>query len=222
MRSIKTLSLLLLALGSLACITFSSFSGSAVTLTFARVDSANADADSLEQARAIVQQRLDESLTSTATVTVADGQLVVELWNADDSARATQLATEVGALIFFDSDEAFADGDSVPDNVIPVLTDVDIAEAQAEESQFDGQWRINITLTEDGKGKLAGYTQANVGRYLVIARDGVIISSPLVNSAITGGEAQIAGDFDESAAKAFAAQLNSGRLPFELELLETE
>jgi preprotein translocase subunit SecD len=51
-------------------------------------------------------------------------------------------------------------------------------------------------------------------------RDGVVVSAPRITDSIPNNQAVIAGDFDENFAKTLAAELNSGRLPFDLEVIE--
>ena len=57
-----------------------------------------------------------------------------------------------------------------------------------------------------------------MGAYLVIVRDDQVISAPKVNSAITGGQAEIAGNFDKASAQMLAAQINSGAMPVPLKI----
>jgi preprotein translocase subunit SecD len=51
---------------------------------------------------------------------------------------------------------------------------------------------------------------------IAIIVDQVVISSPTVQSAITGGSGEITGNFSEQEAKDLATQLNAGALPVEL------
>ncbi|MFF7210286.1 hypothetical protein ACFZAU_07050 [Streptomyces sp. NPDC008238] len=46
-----------------------------------------------------------------------------------------------------------------------------------------------------------------------------MLSAPLVSSAITGGTAVIAGNYTRSSAGRLAAQLSSGSLPTEMEVV---
>jgi preprotein translocase subunit SecD len=59
-----------------------------------------------------------------------------------------------------------------------------------------------------------------VGDYLVIAMDGVVISSPVIDSPISQGHAQIMGRFDQSQAARMAALLNTDPLPFTFEVVD--
>ena len=108
----------------------------------------------------------------------------------------------------------------MPSDVQVVLTDADIA--QAEVVLSNSRWQVAVTLTPDGRTKIATYTQQNVGHYLVIARDGLVLSSPCVNQPILDGRAVITGQFDANSAHTLAVQLRGGRLPFPLIVVEAD
>jgi preprotein translocase subunit SecD len=219
MRSI--LCCLAAALCTLACAGLSlPFGAPAATIVVTAADPAAATPDALEAARAVIQARCDKLLNGRATVVVSGVDLHIELFDSGDTALASQLATEVGALAFFDSDSALSDGAPAPAGAAPVLTEADIETAQVSLNEATGEYLIQMTLTEQGRAKLAAYSQASVGRYLIIARDGIVLSSPIITVPITAGEASIEGGFDEASANALAAQLNSGRLPLELGVSE--
>jgi len=83
------------------------------------------------------------------------------------------------------------------------------------------QWTVNFELDGDGADRFADATTAAVGAppptdQIAIIVDRVVISSPTVQSAITGGSGEITGGFSETEAKDLATQLNAGALPVEL------
>lgn len=80
---------------------------------------------------------------------------------------------------------------------------------------------INFKLKGDGVKIFADYTTANVGKYLAIALDKEIISSPVINSPITGGDGVIEGSFTIAEANNFAVQLRFGSLPIPLRIETT-
>ena len=51
--------------------------------------------------------------------------------------------------------------------------------------------------------------------------DGVVISAPIIEARSFPGSGQIAGNFTENTAEALAAELNSGPLPVDLELVSS-
>ena len=80
--------------------------------------------------------------------------------------------------------------------------------------------QINFTLTDDGAKVFADFTSANVGSYLAIAMDGVIISCPRIESAITEGSGRITGDFKLAEARSIVIQLRYGALPVPLKVIQ--
>ncbi|MBU0491403.1 MAG: hypothetical protein KKA73_28345 [Chloroflexi bacterium] len=178
----------------------------------------NVTPDTLDHARDVLQERLDAMGVTGATVRVDGSNLRLELAEGVDPEAVIRLATQVGAVAFWDSGDPVDIGAPTPPNAWVILTDEDVQQAAA--ATQDGQWHVRVVLTPAGAAKLADYTQDNVGHYLVIARDGAVISAPRVNAPIAGGEAVIAGRFTAAEAQLLAAQLNSGRLPFQLYVVE--
>ena len=83
------------------------------------------------------------------------------------------------------------------------------------------QWTVSFQLDSDGADRFAKETTEAVGSppptdQIAIVVDRVVISSPTVQSAITGGSGEITGGFSEAEAKDLATQLNAGALPVEL------
>ncbi|MFE0459173.1 hypothetical protein ACFW1A_07900 [Kitasatospora sp. NPDC058965] len=94
----------------------------------------------------------------------------------------------------------------------------DVADSTAGQQQ--GAWTVNLRFDAEGSaafaamtGKLA--TQQDPANQLAIVLDGGVVSHPYVAQPITGGAAQISGNFTEQQAKTLAAQL-SAALPVEL------
>jgi len=83
------------------------------------------------------------------------------------------------------------------------------------------QWTVTFQLDSEGTKRFAEATTQAVGAppptdQIAIVVDRVVISSPTVQSAITGGSGEITGNFSEAEAKDLATQLNAGALPVEL------
>jgi protein-export membrane protein SecD len=83
------------------------------------------------------------------------------------------------------------------------------------------QWTVTFQLDGDGSTKFADATTQAVTapsplNQIAIVVDRVVISAPVVQGAITGGNGEITGNFTEQEAKDLATQLNAGALPVEL------
>lgn len=79
---------------------------------------------------------------------------------------------------------------------------------------------ISITFTDRGQKIFSEHTSSNIGKYLAIAMDKKIISSPQIKSAITGDSAIIEGQFTQQEASDLVTQLRYGALPFQLKIVE--
>ncbi len=73
--------------------------------------------------------------------------------------------------------------------------------------------------SEPGK-RFGSFTSENVGRYLTVTLDKTVITSPVIKGAIWGGEGIIEGGFTLETADLLARQLNAGRLPIPVEIIE--
>ena len=65
-------------------------------------------------------------------------------------------------------------------------------------------------------------TRKNVGKRMAIYLDGGVISAPVVREAISGGKAQITGDFSLEEAKELVQRLNAGALPVPIKLISQQ
>ena len=84
-----------------------------------------------------------------------------------------------------------------------------------------GQYEISFTLKGSATKIFGDFTTANVGKYLAIVLDKKVISAPVINSPITGGQGVIQGKYDAQSANAFAIQLRYGSLPVPVKVVES-
>lgn len=75
---------------------------------------------------------------------------------------------------------------------------------------------VQFKLTPEGATKFAESTAANIGNTISIWMDETLISAPTVESAISGGEGIITGNFTIETARDLATKINGGALPFKL------
>ncbi|MEK7188348.1 MAG: protein translocase subunit SecD, partial [Patescibacteria group bacterium] len=81
---------------------------------------------------------------------------------------------------------------------------------------------ILLQFNEEGGKLFEEITSRNVQKRLAIYVDRIPISSPVVQEKISGGKAQITGDFTIDAAKDLARNLNAGALPVPIELVSQQ
>jgi preprotein translocase subunit SecD len=101
-------------------------------------------------------------------------------------------------------------------------TDVKSASAQLETDNqgnpIGGSWQVILDFTGEGTRKFAEVTrrlsvqQGDPNRFGIVL-DGLVVSAPSTESAITGGNAQITGDFTQQEATDLANVLKYGALP---------
>lgn len=80
---------------------------------------------------------------------------------------------------------------------------------------------IDFELRSSGATIFGDHTTKNVGKFLAIVLDKRVISSPSINSPITGGRGIIQGSFTIPEANALAVQLKYGSLPIPLRIETT-
>lgn len=85
-----------------------------------------------------------------------------------------------------------------------------------------GQPYVSITFDAEGDKLFGDLTSRLVRQPIGIFLDGELISAPIVQQAIYGGQAQITGNFTVDEAKTLAQRLNAGALPVPIELLSQQ
>lgn len=205
-------------------------------------------AGSMEEVRRIVTERID-ALGALEPVVQLQGErrIIVELPGYEDPQSAVDLIRETALLEFVEvpgfvpegsplltsyavendedaaaqaAGEGLEEGEPLPTVYETVMTGEILQTADVAIDQT-GQPLVSFTLTPDGAREFADYTAAHVGDVLAIVLDGVVVSSPRIESAITGGQGQISGQFALEEATQLATQLRYGALPIPLRVEST-
>lgn len=93
--------------------------------------------------------------------------------------------------------------------------------SQAGAGSFQSQPIVAISFDSEGSELFEQITSENIGKTIAIFLDGQLVSAPVVNGAISGGQAIIEGNFDIEEAKVLVGRLNSGALPIPITLIST-
>jgi preprotein translocase subunit SecD len=183
--------------------------------------------DDLEDTHEALQSRLDEELASPVTVKTTEGQFLVEIEDPDDVELALQLILHPQRTIFFASDMPYTEGDIVPVDTMPVMEGYNMIAAFATPSP-PGQWQVQMKLTSVGGRMLDTYVDGNVGRFLNVAQDNVVILSIRIGG--MGEDESVVQVYDtlvnihlplsETKARELASKLNNSQFLLELELVE--
>jgi preprotein translocase subunit SecD len=94
-----------------------------------------------------------------------------------------------------------------------------VSEASAAiDQQGAAGWFVSLDFNGEGARKFGALTQAVTGlaapqNQVAIVLDGLVVSAPRINEAITGGSAQITGNFTQKEASNLANVLKYGALP---------
>ncbi len=81
---------------------------------------------------------------------------------------------------------------------------------------------ILLQFNDDGSKIFEEMTGNNVGKKIAIYIDGNLLSAPNVQEKITGGKAQITGDFTVKEAQELVRNLNAGALPVPIKLISQQ
>ena len=103
------------------------------------------------------------------------------------------------------------------------LTGDDLAEAYASTNSQTGEWGVNIRFNDTGSEIFSNLTQrivGNNGKRIAIILDGEELIAPISRAWIRDGRSEITGNFSRIEAQTIAIQLDSGRLPIPLNLIQ--
>nr|WP_191384545.1 protein translocase subunit SecD [uncultured Lachnoclostridium sp.] len=159
-----------------------------------------------------LQRRVEQYSTEATVYQEGDDRISIEIPGVTDANAILEELGQPGNLEFQTSD-----GETV-------LTGSDVATASARSGQDDmgnTEYTVELDLTDEGAQKFAEATEANVGNQISIIYDGETISSPVVNEAITGGQAYITGNFTYEEAENLASTIRIGGLQLQLEELRS-
>lgn len=145
-------------------------------------------------------------------------RMIVELPGVKDTSQAIALIGQTAQLVFAEIVE------EPVENQLPYkptdLTGADLKSARVNFDHTNGKPVVAIQFSEEGAKKFEILTEKNVGKPLPIVLDGILITAPVVQDKIAGGQASISGDFSTEAADALSIQLNAGALPLPIKLVE--
>ena len=106
------------------------------------------------------------------------------------------------------------------DGRAPLEGDV-ITDAKDQFDQY-GRPEVSMSMNSDGARQWAAITKANLGKAVAIVLDGLVYTSPRINSEITGGQSSISGSFTIEDTKDLANTLKSGRMPAPARIVQEE
>lgn len=160
--------------------------------------------DLMDQTIAVFRKRIDGmGLTEPVIVREGEKRIRIELPGVKDAQQAIDTIGKTAQLQF-----ATKEGKVL-------VTGADVKDAKVAINQKDNQPVVSLQFTPEGADKFAEATaMLSVNQEpLFIVLDGEVISSPTVNTTITGGSAQITGNFTVESASDLANLIRGGALP---------
>ena len=189
--------------------------------------------DDLNVMRQIIINRIDKSgVSEPQVVTQGSDRIVIEMPGIQNVDQIEKLVGTTGKLDFIPLGKTSAtQGQQLAPAVIGQKCDADhtvncvlfdgtaVAAASIGTNQT-GQRTVDFTLNDKGKQLFADYTAGHVQDFFAIVLDGAVISAPVINEAIPGGQVQISqngiGGYPLAEAQNLVTILQFGQLPFGL------
>lgn len=169
----------------------------------------------LEDTRYKIEKRVEAYTNEYSVYEDGDKKITAEIpgvTNADEILSALNIE---GKLEFLDPDNytKWSQGQEYE----AALTGDDIKNATAGIDSDNGNDNVvQLVFTDDGAQKFADVTSANVGNIVYIIYDNEVVSAPRVQSAITGGSAEINSISTYEEAEQLATTIRIGALPLTL------
>ena len=194
----------------------------------------------VEVVKQIIERRVNATgVSEPVVVTSGTDRIVVEVPGISDTAAIRKLVGQTGQLQFVPipttmtapTQGASLQVDSttkcpaVPTVPCVLFGGEELSSANVGSNQ-QGQRTVNFTLKQNGKDLFAAWTTAHTREYFAIVLDHTVISAPVINEPIPGGNVQISagglGGFTRQEADELVNVLRFGSLPFPVEELASD
>jgi len=193
---------------------------------------AGSPTDAMAGIRDVIERRVNVFGVAEPVVQVSgNNRLIVELAGIQDVNQAIQLIGETPFLEFKEETpqtqailEAHLQGQRLDEDPFKStgLNGRHLRRAQVVFDPNTYQPQVSLELNEEGTKLFAEITQRNIGKRVAMYLDGIPISIPVVQSAITNGNAVVTGNFNARDARLLATRLNSGALPVPIKLVSQQ
>ena len=185
----------------------------------------------MESLRDVIERRVNLYGVSEPIVQTQksgdSNRLIVELAGVFDISEAIKLIGETPFLEFKEIPESIRSAEKKPEQlsyeefIATELTGKYVKRAAVAFDQI-GSPQISLEFTSEGGDIFEKVTERNVGFPLAVFLDKFPISAPIVQQKISGGQAQITGQFTIKEAKELVGRFNAGALPVPISLLSQQ
>lgn len=197
-----------------------------VSITYQILDKEFSDTD-FDDTLYKLQLRVANFSTESDVYKEGSDRITVDIPGETDTKKVLEELGQPGSLEFVTFTDAEDDPATEENESMKIwLSGDDIKEAKAGTQQNSKtsatDYVVQLTLTDEGSKKFEEATTANLGSAIYIIYDDAVISSPTVNSVISGGQAVIEGMESYEAADKLASTIRIGSLKLELEELSSQ
>ncbi len=194
----------------------------------------------IKQSLEIVRKRIDESGTKEPLIQRSGkNRILLQLPGVKDPERIKTLLGKTAKLTFHMVDDE--NTSALKANLAPfgkmIVSDIEDANIKyliEKKSRVGGENLVDAKASFDpneghavsfrfdttGAQKFGKATSENVGKRFAVLLDGVVITAPVIRTAITGGSGIISGTFTSQGASDLAVLLRAGALPAPLIIVE--
>ena len=200
----------------------------------------NIKESAIKQSLEIVRKRIDESGTKEPLIQRSGKKrILLQLPGIKDPERIKELLGTTAKLTFHmvdDEDTISLKANRAPFGKIIVADfyNPEIKYLVEKKSRVGGENLVDAKASFDpqeghavsfrfdttGAQKFGKATSENIGKRFAVILDGVVITAPVINTAITGGSGIITGNFTSQEAADLSVLLRAGALPAPLSIIE--
>ncbi len=206
-------------------------SGGALRLELTKAGLDRAASTAADSSLEVIRHRVDQVGVSEPVISrVGDDRILVQMPGVENPGQLRDLLGSTAKMSF----QMVAQGPGpntssleMRDGSGPVLVEDHVTlsgdRLDRAASAFDpdtGSPMVTFSLDRPGAITFAEVTAANIGKRFAVVLDGEVLTAPMIQSAIPGGQGQITGDFTPEEAQTLAVLLTSGALPASLEVIE--
>ncbi len=195
---------------------------------------------SMQGLRDVIERRVNLFGVEEPVVQIQEtdrySRLIVELAGIKDPAQAIEMIGQTPFLEFREPKENYQeiaernqkiyDGEIEGDIEDPfqstLLTGKYLEKAEPTFDQTTYQPQVSLKFDSEGAEIFEEITSRNVGKPLAIYIDGIPLSAPTVQEAISRGEAVITGSFTIEEVQSLSRNLNAGALPVPISLISQQ
>lgn len=179
----------------------------------------------------VIRHRVDQVGVSEPVISrVGADRILVQMPGIDNPGQLRELLGSTAKMSF----QMVAHGSGIGTTLLPLrdgggsiavedrvaLSGDRLDRAAAAFDQDTGRPMVTFAFDRQGSITFAGITADNIGQRFAVVLDGEVLTAPVIQTAIPGGQGQITGDFTIEEAQTLAVLLTSGALPASLEVIE--